>query len=390
MKFGTSGILAALAFAASIWAQGGGRGPQVVSPVVGEDRRVTFRLLAPQAENVSLNRGDFPGTTPGFPMNKGENGIWEVAVGPLEPGAYRYTFNVNGIATVDPRNPINSESNNNVWSMVYVPGSESFDTRNVPHGAVASVTYWSSALNKFRRMHVYTPPGYENGKDRYPVFFLLHGAGDTDHGWTSVGRAGFIFDNLIAAKKAKPMIVVMPAGHTSQAMGGGRGAGAPAPGPDEFTRDFVTDIMPYAESHYRVLPGRTNRAIAGLSMGGSQTLNIAIPHLDKFSYVGVYSSGLIGAFARAGRAGEAAPPPPQGNAWEEQHKAELDNAANKKGLKLLWFATGKEDFLLDTTKGTVELLKKHGFSPVFKETAGGHTWSNWRDYLVEFTPQLFQ
>jgi enterochelin esterase-like enzyme len=390
-------------FAAMSWAQGGGqpaapagrgqggggRGPQVVSPVVGEDRRVTFRILAPQAESVKLSGGDIPGNQQGAVMSKGQDGVWEVVMGPLDPGAYRYNFNVNGVATIDPRNPSISESNNNVWSLVVIPGSDFMDTKEVPHGAVASVTYWSSALKKFRRMHVYTPPGYETSKEKYPVFYLLHGAGDSDEAWTSVGRAGFILDNLIAAKKAKPMIVVMPAGHTSAAgFGGGRGA-APAPGPDEFTRDFTTDLMPYAESHYRVIGDRAHRAIAGLSMGGSQTLNIAIAHLDKFAYIGVYSSGLIGSFG-GGRAGAAPPPPPQGPTWEEQHKAELDNAAAKKGLKLVWFSTGADDFLMPTTKGTVELLKTHGFNPVFKQSPGGHTWINWRNYLNEFAPQLFQ
>jgi enterochelin esterase family protein len=214
------------------------------------------------------------------------------------------------------------------------------------------------------------------GQTKYPVFYLLHGAGDSDEAWTSVGRAGFILDNLIAAKKAKPMIVVMPAGHTSQA-GGGRGSS------DEFIQDFLNDIMPYAESHYRVINDRAHRAIAGLSMGGSQTLNAALPHLDKFAYIGVYSSGLIGSFARAGA------PAPTGPSWEETHKAELDNAAAKKGLKLLWFATGVDDGLMPTTKGTVAMLEKHGFNPVMKESPGGHTWINWRNYLNEFAPQLF-
>jgi enterochelin esterase family protein len=389
---------AVIGFAALSWAQGGGqpaapagrgagggRGPQVISPVVGEDRRVTFRILAPQAESVKVAGSDIPGNGQGAAMTKGENGVWEVVMGPIDPGAYRYNFNVNGVTTIDPRNPWISESNNNVWSMVYVPGSDFMDTKEVPHGAVASVTYWSSALKKFRRMHVYTPPGYETSKEKYPVFYLLHGAGDSDEAWTSVGRAGFILDNLIASKKAKPMIVVMPAGHTSAAgFGGGRGAAAA--GPDEFTQDFTTDLMPYAESHYRVIGDRAHRAIAGLSMGGSQTLNIAIPHLDKFAYVGVYSSGLLGSFG-GGRAGA---PPPQGPTWEERHKAELDNAAVKKGLKLVWFSTGVDDGLMNTTKGTVALLKAHGFNPVFKESPGGHTWINWRNYLNEFTPQLFQ
>jgi enterochelin esterase family protein len=331
-------------------------------------------------------------------MTKGENGVWEVTLGPVEAGAYRYNFNVDGVTVIDPRNSSISESNTNVWSLVYVPGSDLMDTREVPHGAVASVTYYSTALKKFRRMHVYTPPGYETGNSKYPIFYLLHGAGDCDEAWTSVGRAGFILDNLIAAKKAKPMLVVMPAGHTS-ATGGGRGAapatGGPAP-VDEFTQDFMTDIMPYAETHYRVLTDRAHRAIAGLSMGGSQTLNVAIPHLEKFAYIGVYSSGLMGSFGggrgaapppAAAPAAPAAPPPP---AWEQQHMSELDNAAAKKGLKLFWFSTGADDGLITTTKATVEMLKKHGFTPVFQESPGAHTWLNWRNYLIEFAPQLFQ
>ena len=198
--------------------------PAVVSPDVSADRQITFRLLAPQAENVRLTGSDIPGVGSGKPMTKGDNGVWEITVGPIDSGSYRYNFNVNGVAVIDPRNPLVSESNNNVWSLFHVPGSEFSDTKNVPHGAVAAVTYYSTALGKFRRMHVYTPPGYESGQGKFPVFYLLHGAGDCDDSWTSVGRAGFILDNLIAAKKAKPMIIVMPAGHTRPF---GRG---PAPG----------------------------------------------------------------------------------------------------------------------------------------------------------------
>jgi enterochelin esterase-like enzyme len=361
----------------------GGRGPQgpvVVSPEVQPDKKVVFRILAPNAKVVKLSGGDIPGNGQGgATMTKGENGVWEVTLTP-PPGAYRYNFNVDGVTTIDPRNSATSESNTNVWSLVYVPGEEFMDENRVPHGAVAAVEYYSETLKRFRRMHVYTPPGYEQGQGKYPVFYLLHGAGDCDEAWTSVGRAGFILDNLIAAKKAKPMVVVMPAGHTSKT-GGGRGAS------DEFVQDFLNDIMPYAEAHYRVYNDKAHRAIAGLSMGGSQTLNAAIPHLDKFAYIGVYSSGLIGSFARAGAT--AAAPPPAGPSWEEQHKAELDNPAWKKGLKVVWFATGVDDGLMPTTKGTVEMLKKHGFNPVMKESPGGHTWINWRNYLNEFAPQLF-
>ena len=168
----------------------------------------------------------------------------------------------------------------------------------MPHGAVAAVTYYSTALKKFRRMHIYTPPGYESGKGKFPIFYLLHGAGDSDDAWTSVGRAGFIMDNLIAMRKANPMVIVMPAGHT-RAFSFGRGASPVGrTATDEFVQDFVTDIQPYIEKHYRVMNSRQHRAIAGLSMGGSQTLNIAIPHLDQFAYIGVFSSGLFGDFGR--------------------------------------------------------------------------------------------
>ena len=385
----------------------GGQGPQApvfTSPEVSADRRVTFRLYAPEASAVSIRASDIPAAArEGAQFTKGDNGVWELTTGALQPGAYRYVYVVNGVGVVDPRNTAISESNTTTWSVVTVPGSDAFDVRNVPHGAVSSVYYHSASLGRTRRMHVYTPPGYETSTARYPVFYLLHGAGDCDDSWTSVGRANFIFDNLIAANKAKPMIVVMPAGHTTRAptgrgaaAPGGRSGQAPAPGAaparDEFTEDFVTDILPYVEKHYRVVADRAHRAIAGLSMGGSQTLNIGIPHLDKFAYIGVYSSGLLGSRPTPAAAGAPAPAPaaPFGNAWAQQNAATLDNAALKKGLKLFWFSTGKEDGLMPTTKSTVEFFTSHGFTPVFKESPGGHTWLNWRDYLVEFTPQLFQ
>src|SRR5688572_10461573 len=204
-------------------AQGQGRGgaqaPQVTSPEVAADRRVAFRIYAPQAREIRLSASDIPGLGQNTRLTKADNGVWELTTPPLESGAYRYNFNVDGVATIDPRNATVSESNNNVWSLVYVPGSELFDSKGVPHGAVAEITYKSSALGRDRRMHVYTPPGYETSRDRYPVFYLLHGAGDNDDSWSTVGRAGFILDNLIATQKARPMIVVMPAGHAAPAGG---------------------------------------------------------------------------------------------------------------------------------------------------------------------------
>ena len=365
-----------------------GRGPQgpvVVSPEVAEDCKVTFRIRAPKAENVRLAGSDIPGVGQGAEMTKGSNDVWEVTLGPIQPGAFRYNFNVDGVAVIDPRNPATSESNGNTWSLVNVPGADFMDTKEVPHGAVEAVTYHSKALDRFRRMHVYTPPGYDLGKGKYPVFYLLHGAGDCDDSWSSVGRAGFILDNLIAAKKAKSMIVVMPAGHTSRF--GPRPPGSPRPATDEFAKDFLEDIMPYVEQHYRVRTDRQDRAIAGLSMGGGQTLNIGVPHLDQFAYLGVFSSGIFGITGRGFGAGTNAP---AGPSFEEQNLAILDNSKLKQGLKLFWFATGKDDFLLETSHATVEMFKKHKFDVVFKESAGGHTWINWRDYLNEFAPRLFQ
>ena len=355
------------------------RGPQVppaVSPEILASRQVILRVLAPKAESVQLaSSGDIPGI--GFgqsaAMNKGTNGVWEVTLGPLPPGAYRYGFNVDGVVTLDPRNPKTSESNENSWSLMVVPGADWMDVREVPHGAISEVTYYASTLKRFRRLHVYTPPGYETSGNKYPVFYLLHGAFDSDDSWSSVGRAGFIFDNLIAAGKAKPMVVIMPHGHTGPFRFGMSLSG-------EFEPEFVTDIMPQMEKRYRVLTDRQNRAMAGLSMGGAHTLNIGIPHLDKFGYLGVYSSGIFG-IAGGNQ---------QGPTFEEQHRKILDDSQLKEGLKLFWFATGKDDFLVSTSRATVEMFKKHNFTVVYKETGGAHTWDKWREYLNEFAPQLFQ
>jgi enterochelin esterase-like enzyme len=372
-------LLATVALATVAPAQPGGpKGPVVASPEVASDRHVTFRLLAPKAESVGVFTTDIPGGFGARPMKKGEKGVWELTLGPVDAGTYRYLFNVDGVLASDPRNQAVSESNGNAWSVVHVPGSDFMDRTDVPHGAVARVYYKSTALGKDRRMHVYTPPGYEAGAEKYPVLYLLHGAGDSDDSWTSVGRANFILDNLIAAKKAKPMIVVMPAGHTgpfSFIMPAAPAKDGGPAGSGKFEDDFTMDIQPYVEKHYRVLTDRPNRAIAGLSMGGAQTLNLLGARPKDFAYAGVFSSAII--FGKA-------------SDWEAQNKANLEDATAKEGLKLLWFATGKDDFLMGRTKETVALFKKHEFKPEFKETTGGHTWINWQIYLNEFAPRLFQ
>lgn len=354
-------------------------GPQFVSPEVSADRHVTFRILAPKAESVRVTGGDMAAVGQGIDLKKGEDNVWSATVGPVDPGAYRYSFSVDGVAVIDPKNPATSESNANTWSLVYVPGSEYSDTQDVPRGAVAEVTYYSKSLQRFRRMHVYTPPGYELGEGKFPVFYLLHGAMDCDDSWTTVGRAGFILDNLIAAGKVRPMIVVMPAGHTGPFRMGPPAEGRPTV--DEFVQDFNGDIRPYVESHYRVHADRAHRAIAGLSMGGMQTLNVAIPQLQDYAYIGVFSSGIFGI--------GGGPFAGNGPSWEEQQKAVLDDPALKDGLKLVWFATGKDDFLIETSRKSVEMLKTHGFAVTYVESDGGHTWTNWRQYLNDFAPLLF-
>jgi enterochelin esterase-like enzyme len=357
----------------------------VTSPEVAQDGRITFRIRAPKAEAVRLGGSDLPGLGQGVAMTKAEGDVWTATIGPVPAGAYRYNFDVDGVAVIDPANPATSESNMNTWSLVTVPGSEVSDTRDVPHGAVAEVTYYSKSLGRPRRMHVYTPPGYESGEGRFPVLYLLHGASDSDDSWSTVGRAGFILDNLIAAGKAKPMIVAMPAGHTAPFRFGAPRDPASDMRMKEFVTDFVGDIRPYVEAHYRLEEGRAYRAVAGLSMGGAQTLEIAAADLTGYAYVGVFSSGIFG-IVPMGPPG----PAPAGPSWEEQHKAALDDAAAKQGLELVWFATGKEDFLIETSRATVKMLDSHGFGVVFRETEGAHTWTNWRDYLAEFAQLLFR
>ncbi len=372
-------LLAAILVPAIARAQFPPPGPVVKSPELTNDSKITFRIRAENAKAVKLTSSDLPGLFMGTDMKKGDQGIWEVTVGPFVPGAYRYDFNVDGVSVLDPVNPATSEANSRSWSLAQVPGSASFDTQKVPHGAVAQVVYYSESLKRFRRMHVYTPPGYETSTEKYPIFYLLHGATDGDNSWSTVGRAGIILDNLIAAGKAKPMVMVMPHGHTGPFTFGGKDGLRM----EEFITDFTQDIQPLVEKRYRVFTDRAHRAIAGLSMGGAQTLDIAIPHLEDYAYFGVFSSGVFGI-------SNPMPGMEGGATWEARNAKKLDDASLKAGLKLAWFATGKEDFLLQTTKDTVAVLKKHGFDVTYVETDGGHTWLNWRDYLNSFAPKLFQ
>ncbi len=364
--------------------------PVVVSPEVTADRKVIFRILAPEAKTVTLEAWDLTGQGGKMPeAAKDDRGVWEATSAPVPAGAYRYRFNVDGVGTVDPSNPATSESNEMVWSLVVVPGAGFVDDRdNVAHGSVSEVYYYSTSLGRQRRMHIYTPPGYETSKKKYPVFYLLHGSSDSDASWSTEGRANFILDNLIADGKAVPMIVVMPAGHTSRRSYQRPSADGKLPR-DEFAEDFVKDIMPYVEKNYRVRTDRAHTAIAGLSMGGGQTIDISLSHLNRFAYVGVWSAGVF-AGQRRSPAGANPLPAVVSPDWVKQHADALDNAKLRSGLKLLWFGTGADDGLLPTTKATVAMFKEHGFNPELVVSEGGHIWGNWRDYLNQFAPRLFR
>ena len=387
MKLVTSLIFASLLFF-NLSARGQesrpDRPPPFASTEITADGDVTFRIWAPKVTQVRLNAGDIPSqpNSPPRDLVRNEQGLWEIKLFAVPSGSYRYTFNIDGVSVVDPKNTASSASNGNIWSLIYVPGSSVSDTTDVPHGSVSAIEYQSSTLQKLRRAHVYLPPGYEKNSQEYPVFYLLHGASDSDASWSTVGRAGAILDNLIAAGKAKPMIVVMPAGHTASFEFGGRNASFQKQ-MEEFQKDFQNDLRPHIESRYRTSNRPEHRAIAGLSMGGAQTIDIAIANLKDFAYIGVFSSGVFGIDRPDSNSNPS-------DSWPERNREVLSDRELKKGIKLFWFATGKEDFLLKTTQETVKVLRDHQFDIEYEETDGGHTWIKWREhYLPAFAQKLF-
>ncbi len=372
-----------LLFVAAALPRAGGQPPKgkgkglpktfVVSPEVHGDRKVTFRIVAPKASEVIV-RGDWMTGREPARLEKGENNVWAATVVPLVPDFYSYSFYVDGVKTADPVNPTIKQGVAGVDSMFFVPGKEAAfqENREVPHGDVRKVWYKSSTLGTQRRMHVYTPPGYDAGTEKYPVLYLLHGAGDEDSGWSTIGRAGFILDNLIAEKKARPMVVVMPNGSLPRPAVGASREGMQ----DRFTNELMKEVVPHVEKSFRVAAGREHRALAGLSMGGGQTLRVLVTHPDQFAYYGIWSAGLF-----------------RGNADEfaKQNAAFLAKAEEvNKGVKLLAITVGKDDFALAGSKVLAEALKKHGVKNELTLTEGGHTWINWRHYLNEMAPKLFR
>jgi enterochelin esterase family protein len=359
---------------------------KVVSPEVGPDRRVTFRIYAPRASEVTV-RGDWLAGAP-VRLEKGKEGVWSATVGPLAPDFYSYAFTVDGVKTIDPKNPTIKQGITSLDSMFFLPGKEAAfqEDRPVPHGEIRKAWYHSATLGTQRRLHLYTPPGYEGGTGRYPVLYLLHGGGDEDSGWSTVGRAGFILDNLLAQKKARPMLIVMPNGSlprpeklprlTPGEKPSPEFAAALAAAQERFTNELLREVVPYVEKHYRVLPGREHRALAGLSMGGGQTLRVVTTHPDQFAYVGVWSAGLF-----RDRAAE----------FEKRNETFFKGADKvNKAVKLFSISVGEKDFALAGSKSLAGLLKKHGIKHELHISGGGHTWINWRHYLHELAPRLFQ
>ncbi len=291
-------------------AMGAPSGPP--SPEVLGDNRVTFRLSAPNAVEVNLN-GDWPEGR-NIKMSKDDQGIWSVTVGPLDPELWGYTFSVDGVRVVDPRNPNTKRDGVRYDSILLISGAESslYELGDVLHGTVSKVWYDSPTLKLTRRMYVYTPPGYETSRSGYPVLYLLHGGGGDEDAWLTLGRANLILDNLIDQGKARPMIVVMPNGNATQKMATGSGPipgqvspvqirapGGPAgasrsassPAAGLFPESLVKDIIPFVEQRYRVTREKNSRAIAGLSMGGGHTMAATVKYPRTFNYIGVWSAG---------------------------------------------------------------------------------------------------
>lgn len=366
---------------------------RIISPEVQPDNKVVFRLFSRDAQKVTVSGEWQQGFGSAETMARNDTGLFTLTVGPLKPELYAYTFSVDGVRAIDQNNVQVRRDGINYQSFFLIPGAESdlyFQKNGVAHGNVSKVWYHSSVLGFDRRMYVYTPAGYEAGSQKYPVFYLLHGAGGDEDAWTNMGRAAQIMDNLIAQGKAKPMIVVMTNGNANQA--GAQNEIAPIPSTGEqgmaayqryagkFEEHLVKDVVPYIEKNYRTLTGRDNRAIAGLSMGGGHTQTITNNNPGMFGYIGVYSMGIMNMGQQN---------PADAERIEKERIAKL-TALKDSGQKLYWIACGKDDFVYKGVVTLRETLDKVGLKYTYRESTGGHTWANWRIYLSEFAPQLFK
>ncbi len=332
-----------------------GRHPTTPSspPRSNEDHRVTFRIYAPKASEVAV-QGDLVENYGAVPMTRDEEGVWSVTVGPLVPDFYSYTFVVDGVKTADPKSPLIKQGIRGIDNILRVPGPEAAfqETRPVPHGDIRIGWYSSTTLGTQRRAHVYTPPGYEGGSDRYPVLYLLHGGGDEDSGWSTIGRAGFIMDNLLADGKAVPALIVMPNGSLPVPPDMPRFVPGETPSPEvraawaahraRFTGELMNDIVPFVEKTYRVRTDPRNRALAGLSMGGGQTQRVIGAHPDAFAYVGIWSAGVR----------------PEGTEAFEKYAAALlaEPQKTNEAIRLLSIRVGEKDFALSGSRNLVRDL----------------------------------
>ena len=347
--------------------------PPIHSPEVAPDRTVTFRMRAPLASEVTLSGEFLRGSKP---LVKGSDGVWSVTIGPLDPEIYNYNFTIDGVKTIDPANAAvkSGSTPSTISSILTVHGDAPafYDPQPVPHGEIRTHWYESKSLKAVRRLTVYTPPGYDRSSGaRYPVLYLFHGANADETAWTRLGHVNLILDNLLAAGKAKPFLVVMPFGY-------GIPPGAPPPpggGSNTalFARDLLEDVIPFIDATYRTYSDREHRAIAGLSMGGGESLEIGLNHLDLFSYVGGFSAAVRPADFGKTFAGLVANP-----------------AAANRQLHLLWIGCGSEDSLFGAAQSFAKLLDDAKIAHTFRQSSGAHTWMVWRRYLNEFAPLLFE
>jgi enterochelin esterase family protein len=353
-------------------------GASVTSPEVGADRRVTFRLRAPDAKTVTVS-GDFGSDAD---MRKSDDGIWSVTVGPLDPESYVYYFTVDSVRLVDPSNPQVKIGyvTTTTTSLVTVPGDHAafYDVQDVPHGEIRTLLYRSKSNGVIRELTVYVPPGYDQARNRvYPVLYLLHGFANDHHSWHRYGRANDILDNLLAQRKIEPFLVVMPLGYGG-AQVNGDGTGVPPSGDVRgdvtlYERDLLEDVIPMIERTFRTRPDRRHRAIVGFSMGGGQAGRIGLRHLETFSHVGIMSAGMAG-----------------GRDTEPMATLAANAAKANKLIDLLWIACGREDTALKGAKTLHDTLEQVGIEHTFLETEGAHHWRVWRRYLRDLAPLLFK
>ena len=353
-------------------------GTGITSPEVASDRRVTFRLRAPDAKTVTVS-GDFGNDAE---MRRSPDGIWSVTVGPLDPEMYVYYFTADGVRFTDPSNPQLKIGyvTSTTTSLLTVPGDGSafYDVQDVPHGEIRTLLYMSRSNGVTRELTVYVPPGYEQARNRrYPVLYLLHGFANDHHSWHRYGRANDILDNLLAQRKIDPFLVVMPLGYGGAYINGD-GTGI-APNGDVrgdamlYERDLLEDIIPMIERNYRTIPDRKHRAIVGFSMGGGQAGRVGLRHLETFSQVGIMSAGMAG-----------------GSDTEPMATLAANPAKANKLIDLLWIACGKEDAALKGARTLHQALEQAGIEHTYLETEGAHHWRVWRRYLRDLAPLLFK